>query len=297
MTLMERLSVYEKLMRLDKPIGILLLLWPTLWALWISSFGSPNLAMVWVFVVGVVLMRSAGCVFNDFADCKFDPLVERTKDRPLASGQVSSKEALMLAGALALIAFLLILRFNTLTILLSVVALFLAVTYPYAKRFFVLPQAYLGVAFGFGIIMVFAASHNTVSRVAWVLLAANIFWSLAYDTEYAMVDREDDKRIGIKTSALMFGKYDVVGVMLCQLVFLGILTYVGVWARYGVFYFLGLLLALVLVAYQYTLIQHRRPARCFKAFLNNAWLGGAVFMGLVFDFYFKLGLSPMGFAK
>jgi 4-hydroxybenzoate polyprenyltransferase len=292
MTLVERLNAYEKLMRLDKPIGILLLLWPTLWALWISSFGNPNWAMAWVFIVGVVLMRSAGCVFNDFADRKFDPLVERTKDRLLASGQVSSKEALMLAGTLALIAFLLILRFNTLTILLSVAALFLAVTYPYTKRFFALPQAYLGVAFGFGIVMVFAASYNTISRVAWVLLVANIFWSLAYDTEYAMVDREDDKRIGIKTSALTFGKYDVVAVMLCQLIFLGILAYIGVWVKYGVFYFLGLLLALVLVVYQYTLIQHREPSRCFKAFLNNAWLGGAIFIGLVFDSYFKLGLNP-----
>lgn len=292
MTLKERLDAYEKLMRLDKPIGILLLLWPTLWAIWISSFGSPNWAITWVFVVGVVLMRSAGCAFNDFADRKFDPLVERTKNRPLASGQVSSKEALILAGVLTLIAFLLILRFNKLTILLSVAALFLAITYPFTKRFFALPQAYLGVAFGFGIPMVFAASYGSVSLVAWALLVANVFWALAYDTQYAMVDRDDDKRIGIKTSAITFGRYDVAAIMASHLVFLGILAYIGVWVNYGVFYFLGLILALLLAAYQFSLIKNREPAKCFSAFLNNAWLGGVIFIGLVFDSNFRLGLNP-----
>ena len=237
-------------------------------------------------------MRSAGCVFNDFADRKFDPLVARTKDRPLATGIVGEKEAIILAGVLALIAFLMILRFNKLTILLSVVALLLTITYPFTKRFFALPQAYLGVAFGFGIPMVFAASYGRVSIFAWSLLIANVFWSLAYDTEYAMVDKEDDKKIGIKTSALTFGRFDVAAVIASQFIFLGILAILGVWVKFGALYFLSLIAAAGLVGYQYTLIRNHEPAKCFKAFLNNAWVGGVILLGLVLNTSFKLGLNP-----
>ena len=212
MTLTERLSHYEKLMRLDKPIGILLLMWPTLWAQWLASNGSPSWLILWIFVMGVVLMRSAGCVMNDYADRDFDPHVARTRERPLAAGKVSPKEALLLAAGLSLLAFLLILPLNTLVLKLSVVALFLAASYPFTKRFFAIPQAYLGIAFGFGIPMSYAALWGEVPREAWLLLGANVFWAIAYDTEYALVDREDDLKIGIKTSAITFGRYDLAAI-------------------------------------------------------------------------------------
>jgi 4-hydroxybenzoate polyprenyltransferase len=212
MTLSERLSHYEKLMRLDKPIGILLLLWPTLWGQWLASYGHPDWLIVWIFVMGVVLMRSAGCVINDYADRNIDAHVARTRERPLAAGKVSPKEALLLAAGLALLAFILILPLNRLVLGLSVVALFLAASYPFTKRFFAIPQAYLGIAFGFGIPMSYAALWGAVPREAWVLLAANIFWAIAYDTQYAMVDREDDLRIGIKTSAITFGRFDLTAI-------------------------------------------------------------------------------------
>ena len=215
MTLTERLSHYEKLMRLDKPIGILLLLWPTLWGQWLASNGHPDWLILWIFVMGVVLMRSAGCVINDYADRDFDPHVARTRERPLAAGKVSPKEALLLAAGLSLLAFLLILPLNALVLKLSVVALFLAASYPFTKRFFAIPQAYLGIAFGFGIPMSYAALWGEVPLEAWVLLAANIFWAIAYDTQYAMVDREDDLKIGIKTSAITFGRYDLVAIAVC----------------------------------------------------------------------------------
>ncbi len=208
MTLAERLTEYEKLMRLDKPIGILLLLWPTLWGQWFAGQGRPDWLILWLFVVGVVLMRSAGCVINDYADRDFDPHVARTRDRPLAAGRVSPKEALALAGGLSLLAFLLILPLDPLVWKLSFVALFLAASYPFTKRFFAVPQAYLGVAFGFGIPMSYAALWGTVPTEAWWLLLANVFWAIAYDTEYAMVDREDDLKIGIRTSAITFGRFD-----------------------------------------------------------------------------------------
>ena len=229
-----RLDLYEKLMRLDKPIGILLLLWPTLWALWIASDGHPDWPIVGIFVLGTVLMRSAGCVINDYADRDFDPHVARTKDRPLAAGKVSKGEALLLAAVLALAAFLLILpQMNLLLIELSAAALFLAASYPLTKRFFAVPQAYLGIAFGFGIPMAFAAELDHVPLIAWVLLLANIFWTIAYDTEYAMVDREDDLKIGIKTSAITFGKNDVLIVMACYLAAISVLVAVGYRQEYG----------------------------------------------------------------
>jgi 4-hydroxybenzoate polyprenyltransferase len=282
----ERLTLYEKLMRLDKPIGILLLLWPTLWAIWIASAGHPNGVILWIFVLGTVLMRSAGCVINDYADRDIDPHVERTKNRPLAAGRVSKKEALLLAGGLALAAFLLILHLNKLTIMLSFAALFLAVSYPYTKRFLAIPQAYLGIAFGFGIPMSFAAHMGMVPRFAWALLAANIFWAIAYDTEYAMVDREDDLKIGIKTSAITFGRFDVLAVMLCYAISIGILFGVGKFLHMGGLYYAGLLVALAIAAYHYTLIRKRERDQCFKAFLHNNWLGAAVFAGIALDYQF-----------
>lgn len=281
----EKLDAYEKLMRLDKPIGILLLLWPTLNALWISSYGHPNWVIVWIFLLGTVLMRSAGCVMNDLADRKFDGHVARTQHRPLVTGLVSVKEALMLAAGLSLAAFVLVWQLNAYTVKLSFVALFLAMTYPLMKRFISIPQAYLGIAFGFGIPMAFAAQHSQVSLVAWLLLVANIFWAVAYDTEYAMVDREDDVKIGIKSSALWFGKYDIQAIMLCYGVMLAIFLWLGVKIHFKWPYFVGLLFASVIALYHFQLIQRREPAKCFKAFLHNNWLGAAIFIGLVANYY------------
>ena len=289
--LLERLNLYEKLMRLDKPIGILLLLWPTLWALWLSSWGTPNWAVVWIFVLGTVLMRSAGCVINDLADRKFDPHVARTKDRPLAAGKVSVKEALLLFFVLVLCAFCLILPLRSWYIVgLSVVALFLAASYPLTKRFFAVPQAYLGVAFGFGIPMAYAAHLDMIPQTAWVLLLANVFWAVAYDTEYAMVDRADDLKIGIKTSAITFGRFDVAAVMLCYAMTLALIAWVGYqmhaqWAFYS-----GLAVAAAIAIYHYTLIRGREPAPCFKAFLHNNWVGASIFAGIVIDFFFVRGV-------
>ena len=282
MTLTERLTEYEKLMRLNKPIGILLLAWPTLWALWIATGGRPHWMLVWIFALGTLLMRSAGCVINDYADRDFDPHVERTKNRPLAAGRVSPKEALILAGVLALLAFVLILPLqNMLLIQLSVIAAFLAASYPYTKRFLAIPQAYLGIAFGFGIPMAYAAHLDAVPSIAWVLMAANVFWAVAYDTEYAMVDRADDLKIGIKTSAITFGRHDITAVMLCYGITLALLGYVGWQLHLGWPYYLGLAAAAGIAGYHYTLIKERDPARCFKAFLHNNWFGAAVFAGMV----------------
>ena len=278
--ILRRLDLYEKLLRLDKPIGTLLLLWPTLWALWLSADGRPNWRIVWIFALGTLLMRSAGVAVNDFADRNFDPHVERTRNRPLAAGLVSAKEAWILAALLALVAFVLILPLGRLVVLLSFCALFLAVSYPFTKRFLVLPQAYLGVAFGFGIPMAFAAQTNSLPVITWVLLLANIFWTIAYDTEYAMVDREDDRKIGIRTSAILFGRYDVAAVMLCHAAFLGIMCGIGFWLGLAWPYYAGLLCALALVFYQYTLIRGGDPRSCFRAFNDNNWVGAAVFGGI-----------------
>ena len=283
----KKLDAYERLMRLDKPIGILLLLWPTLWALWLASRGIPDWITLLVFVTGTVLMRSAGCVMNDIADRKYDGLVERTKNRPLATGEVSVKEAYLLAAGLVLCAFIIVLQLNKTTILLSIAALFLAATYPFTKRFLAIPQAYLGVAFGFGIPMAFAAVNDYIPPLAWVLLAVNVFWAMAYDTEYAMVDRDDDVKIGIKSSALFFGQYDVIAVMISYAIMLGLLVYVGKSVGYGKFYFMGLAAALGLVLWQYQLIKHRDKSHCFKAFLHNNWIGLAIFLGLVVQHYFS----------
>ena len=287
MNLTKKLDAYERLMRLDKPIGILLLLWPTLWALWLASRGMPDWITLLIFVTGTVLMRSAGCVLNDIADRKFDGLVERTKNRPLVLGEVSVKEAYLLAAGLAVMAFALVLLFNKTTILLSFAAFFLAATYPYTKRFLAIPQAYLGVAFGFGIPMAFAAVNDYIPPVAWVLLAANVFWAMAYDTEYAMVDREDDLKIGIKSSAIFFGKYEVLAVMVCYAIMLGLLAYVGKLMGFGKYYFIGLAAALLLVFWQYILIKSRDKFNCFKAFLHNNWIGLVLFIALAAEYYFR----------
>ena len=281
----ERLQHYIALTRLNRPIGILLLLWPTLWALWIASNGRPNVTILVVFVLGTILMRSAGCAINDYADRDFDAHVKRTAERPLASKKISTAEALIIAGVLALIAFMLVATFlNRLTLALSIVALFLAASYPFTKRFFAMPQAYLGIAFGFGIPMAFAAQTGAVPALAWWLLAANVFWTIAYDTEYAMVDRDDDVKIGIKTTALLFGKYDVAMVMLCYLAMLVILTGIGKAIGLGWPYFIGLVFACGIALFHYTLIAKRERDRCFKAFLHNNWLGFVVFSGLMFDY-------------
>jgi len=280
-----RLGHYERLMRLDKPIGILLLLWPTLWALWIAGEGRPAPFVVWIFVLGTTLMRSAGVVVNDCADRRFDGAVKRTRERPLITGVVSLREALILAAVLAVASFCLILPLNRLVWELSLVALFLAVSYPYTKRFFAIPQAYLGIAFGFGIPMGFAAILGEVPPLAWVLLAANIFWAIAYDTEYAMVDRDDDLRTGMRTSAITFGRLDVFMVMLCYAAMLAILVWIGRELHYGVYYYAGLAVAAVMMGYHYKLIRNRGRDGCFKAFLHNNWVGAAIFLGMLADYH------------
>lgn len=287
MTLKERLDVYEKLMRLDKPIGILLLLWPALWGLWMAARSVMRIDLLLIFIVGTVLMRSAGCIINDYADRNFDPHVARTRDRPLAAGRVSTTEALALAGVLFLTAFILVLFLNRLTIMLAVAAFFFAVTYPFTKRFFPLPQAYLGIAFGISIPMAYAATTGRVPPVAWVLLLANVFWAIAYDTEYAMVDRDDDVKLGLNSSAILLGRHDVPAVMACQAMFLAIMTGIGIWQHLGILYYVGLALAAGFAYSQYHLIRDRDRERCFQAFLSNNWLGAAVFGGIVFDKLFR----------
>ncbi|MEY3410719.1 MAG: p-hydroxybenzoate octaprenyltransferase [Pseudomonadota bacterium] len=276
----KRLSAYARLMRIDKPIGILLLLWPTLWALWIASAGHPSYLNLFVFIAGTVLMRSAGCIMNDLADRNFDGHVTRTAKRPLVAGEVTVKQALVLATTLSLVSFGLVLFLNSLTILLSVPALLLAASYPYTKRFFVLPQAYLGIAFGFGIPMAFAAVQNEVPLLAWLMLLANVAWSLAYDTEYAMVDRPDDLKIGIYSSAITFGSLEVVAIMTFYGVMLALLAYVGSLLNLGMPYSIGLIVALGIAIYHFSLIRNRQPANCFKAFLHNNWLGAVIFIGI-----------------
>ncbi|MGN6085068.1 4-hydroxybenzoate octaprenyltransferase [Trinickia sp.] len=278
--LVARLPLYLRLIRMDKPIGSLLLLWPTLNALWIASNGRPSPMLLVIFVVGTILMRSAGCAINDYADRDFDRYVKRTESRPLTSGKIRAWEALAIAAGLSVVSFLLILPLNALTKELSVAALFVAGSYPFTKRFFAIPQAYLGIAFGFGIPMAFAAVQNHVPMIAWVMLAANVFWSVAYDTEYAMVDRDDDIKIGIRTSALTFGRFDVAAVMLCYAVTLGIYAVLGATLHFGWVFWAGWVGALGCALYHYTLIRGRERMPCFKAFLHNNWLGGVLFAGI-----------------
>jgi 4-hydroxybenzoate polyprenyltransferase len=290
--LKERLNAYERLMRLDKPIGTLLLLWPTMWALWIAAEGTPSAFVVWIFALGTLLMRSAGVVMNDYADRHFDLHVERTKNRPLTAGIVSEREALLLAAGITLCAFILILPLHRLVWALSVVALFLAASYPLTKRFLAIPQAYLGVAFGFGIPMAFAAQLYTVPPLAWVMLLANIFWAIGYDTCYAMVDREDDLKIGIRTSAITFGRYDVAAVMISYAITLAILAWVGTQAGRGIYFYAGLAVAGGMMLRHYFWIRGRERMACFRAFMDNNWVGAAIFAGLFADYALHSGRLP-----
>jgi 4-hydroxybenzoate polyprenyltransferase len=281
--LVARLDAYERLMRLDKPIGILLLLWPTLWGLWIASRGPPAWTVLWIFVLGTVVMRSAGCALNDWADRGYDAQVQRTRDRPLAAGVIRPWEALALAALLAMAAFGLVMTLDMLAVKYSFAALAIAAVYPFMKRFFWMPQAWLGLAFGFGIPMAFAAIHGRVPPLAWALVAANVFWTIAYDTEYAMVDRDDDLRTGMRTSAILFGKHDVAAVMVCYALFIATMAAIGVWQRFGAFYYAGLVMAAVIASWHYRLIRSRTREGCFKAFLHNNWIGAAVFAGIALD--------------
>ncbi|HEU4817372.1 4-hydroxybenzoate octaprenyltransferase [Janthinobacterium sp.] len=284
---MNKLALYFRLIRLDKPIGTVLLLWPTLCALWLAQQGVPDWRLLLIFTLGTFLMRSAGCAINDYADQDIDKFVKRTADRPITSGRISGKEALAVAGVLTVLAFCLILPLNALTKQLSVAAVIIAGTYPYFKRFFAIPQAYLGIAFGFGIPMGFAAITDAVPVVAWLLLLGNVFWAVAYDTEYAMVDRDDDLKIGIKTSAITFGRYDVAIVMLCYAVFLLLWLACGWYLGLRYWFVAGLLVAAGCAVYHYTLIRARERMPCFAAFRHNNWLGAAVFAGVVLDIAFR----------
>jgi len=280
----DRLIQYAHLMRLHRPIGIYLLLWPTLWALWIAAEGHPDLLVVFVFVSGVVLMRSAGCVINDYADREFDPHVERSRDRPIAAGRVKPTEALALFVVLCLGAFALVLLMNKLTIYLSLAGVVLAASYPFMKRYTHLPQVYLGAAFGWAVPMAFAAQTGGVPKVAWLLFVATVLWATVYDTMYGMVDRKDDIKIGVKSTAVLFGEADRAIIAILQMLFLGALLLIGQAADLGGYYYFGIMLAATLSIYQQYLIRNREPEYCFQAFLNNNWLGGAVFSGLVLHY-------------
>ena len=285
MSLNERLISYAYLIRLDKPIGTLLLLWPTLWALWLASTGVPDLNILLIFVAGTFLMRSAGCAMNDFADRDFDRHVQRTQARPVTSGKISGKEALLVAAILALIAFLLIQPLNTYTKILSVFAIAVAFIYPFTKRFFAMPQAVLGIAFGFGIPMAYAAILNFIPLEAWILFVGNIFWAIAYDTAYAMVDREDDLRLGLRTSAITFGQYDVAAIAVSYAILFISQIWVAQLADLSNYFLVGWFTALACAAYHLKLISTRKREECFAAFRHNNWLGGFLFLGIV------LGLS------
>ena len=279
-----RVRQYWLLARFDRPIGTLILLWPTLWALWLAGEGRPDLTVLTVFVLGVVLMRAAGCVINDYADRHFDPHVERTRLRPIAAGKISPHEALVVFVVLSLTAFCMVLLMNTLTILLSFVGAFLAASYPFMKRYTHLPQAYLGMAFGWAVPMAFAAQTGTIPLVAWILYLAVMLWALVYDTMYAMVDKKDDLKIGVKSTAILFGEKDREIIGMLQFIVLVLLTVVGQMQQLGWAYYGGLIGAAGLSLYQQTLIFHRERDNCFKAFLNSNWFGMTVFAGLAFDY-------------
>jgi 4-hydroxybenzoate polyprenyltransferase len=280
MSLKERFISYAYLIRLDKPIGTLLLLWPTLWALWLASSGIPDLSILLIFTIGTFLMRSAGCAINDYADRDFDRHVKRTQSRPVTSGKISGKEAVAVAGVLALLAFLLIQPLNAFTKQLSVLALLIAFVYPFTKRFFAMPQAVLGIAFGFGIPMAYAAILDFIPLEAWILFVGNIFWAIAYDTAYAMVDRDDDLRLGLRTSAITFGQYDVVAIAISY----GILFISQIWvaqlANLSNYFLMGWFAALACAIYHLKLVSSRKREDCFKAFRHNNWLGGFLFLGI-----------------
>ncbi|GAB4272011.1 MAG: 4-hydroxybenzoate octaprenyltransferase [Methylomicrobium sp.] len=282
--LIDKLKLYWRLARFDRPIGTLILLWPTLWGLWFASNGSPDPKILTIFVSGVILMRAAGCVVNDYADRDFDPHVERTKHRPIAAGHVAPKEALTLFVVLSLMAFALVLQLNLLTILLSFIGAFLAASYPFMKRYTHLPQAYLGFAFGWGVPMAYAAETESLPLVAWLLYLAAVLWALVYDTMYAMVDKDDDLKIGVKSTAILFGQKDREIIGFLQIVILVLLIAVGMMQQAGGVYYAGLIVAACFSVYQQKLIFHREKADCFKAFLNNNWFGLTVFLGVAGDY-------------
>lgn len=281
-----QIAAYGRLIRLERPIGTLLLLWPTLWALWIAGEGHPRPDVFVVFVLGVFLMRSAGCAINDFADRAIDPHVRRTRDRPLASGEVSPVEALLLAAGFSLIALGLVSTMNRLTVLMALGGGFLAATYPFLKRFTSLPQIYLGVAFGWGVPMAFAAQTGSVPRVGWLLFIAVIIWAVIYDTMYAMVDRDDDRRIGVRSSAILFGDADRMIIAALQVLFVLAMLMAGRQVGLGGWYYAGVVVSAGLFAWQQFLIRERDPAGCFRAFLNNNLVGLALFIGIVLDYTF-----------
>jgi 4-hydroxybenzoate polyprenyltransferase len=285
--LLNQVRQYARLMRLDRPIGIWLLLWPTLWALWIAGAGRPTPHVFIVFVLGVIIMRSAGCVMNDFADRDFDGAVERTKDRPLATGQVTPAEAIVLFVALSLIAVALVLTLNPLTQLLALVGAALTIVYPFMKRIIAAPQLILGAAFGWGVPMAFAAETGELPRLAWLVWLTAVVWGVIYDTMYAMADRADDRKIGVKSTAILFGTADVFIIMLLQIVMLLGLLLIGAAAELGIWYSVSIVVTAVFMFYQYLLIRNREPARCFQAFLNNRFVGATVFVGIVLDYTFR----------
>jgi 4-hydroxybenzoate polyprenyltransferase len=284
MALHDRLTLYMRLTRLDKPVGTLLLLWPTLTALWIASDGLPSALHLAIFLTGTLMMRSAGCAVNDVADRDFDGHVKRTAERVVASGKVSPAEALLVALVLTLASALLLIPLNLLSFALAVVGVMVASSYPLFKRFFPLPQAYLAIAFSFGIPMAFAAVLGTVTPAGWWLFTANLFWVVAYDTEYAMVDRDDDIRIGVRSSAILFGRADVAAVMACYGVFLSLLLVIGTWLRFGAPFFVGWIAAVGCAIYHYLLIRERDRNDCFRAFRHNQWVGLAIFAGVAVDY-------------
>lgn len=284
-----RAWAYLRLMRLHRPIGSFLLLWPTLWALWLASDGHPTPKLFTIFVLGVFVMRSAGCIMNDFADRNFDPHVHRTHDRPLATREVNVWEALVLFVILCLIALGLVLLLNRLTLELAVIGAVLVLTYPFMKRYTYLPQPYLGMAFGWGIPMAYAAVTGSVPTVAWLIFIANIIWSTVYDTMYAMVDRRDDLRIGVKSTAILFGDLDRAIIAVLQVLLLADLALVGYRTGMSAVYYVGLAFALLFSIYQQVLIRRRNPQRCFLAFMNNNWLGAAVFAGILLHYTFSAG--------
>lgn len=283
----ENIQAYWLLTRMHKPIGSLLLLWPMYWALWIASSGKPDILVLLVFTLGVVLMRSAGCVINDYADRNIDPHVSRTKDRPIASGQVEPNEALQLFFVLLSASAILVLLMNTLTIWLSLGAVFLASLYPFMKRHTHLPQVFLGMAFGWAVPMVFAAQTNTVPVMAWLVFIATVIWAVVYDTMYAMVDRDDDLKIGVKSTAILFGDLDKVLIGFFQVLFFIALIMIGQKADLGVIYFMAVFVAFLLAIYHQFLIKDREPVKCMAAFLNNNWLGLVVFIGIAADYAAK----------
>mgnify|MGYP001578796755 CR=1 FL=1 len=279
--LLKRFDAYERLVRLDKPIGSLLLLWPTLWAAWLAWGGWPRWDYLLIFVLGTLLMRSAGCAVNDYADRRFDARVERTRNRPLAAGEIEPWEALAVGAFFAIAAFGLVLYLNRLALLLSFAALVIAVIYPFTKRFFALPQAWLGIAFSFGVPMAYAAMRGHLPLECWWLMAAAFFWIMAYDTEYAMVDRDDDVRIGIRTSAIVFGRFDVAAVMASYAMMLALLASLGAKLVLGWTFYAGLAAAAALMGYHWRLIRTRTRENCFRAFMHNNWVGAAIFLGIV----------------